>query len=103
MKRKRVKVNLTARQRQAELKASSFFYYEISFDFLFALRYLESKSGMYCGPLKMLAVEIAQKSNDNGVACDLITGEERKLADPDGELCFILLSVLDSCHACLKE
>lgn len=48
-------------------------------------RYLESKSGIYCGPLKMLAVEIAQKSNDNGIPCDLVTGEERKLADPEGK------------------
>ncbi|KAF6041183.1 hypothetical protein EB796_000521 [Bugula neritina] len=47
-------------------------------------RYLASKSGIYCGPLKMLAVELAQKSNDVGIACDLVTGEERNFADPEG-------------------
>ena len=33
----------------------------------------------------MLAVEIAQKSNSLGLACDLVTGEERKFADPEGK------------------
>lgn len=47
-------------------------------------RFLNSKSGIYCGPLKLLAVEIFQKANDNKVPCDLITGEERKMANPDG-------------------
>lgn len=47
-------------------------------------RFLEAKSGLYCGPLKMLAVEICQRSNAAGVPCDLITGEERRLANPDG-------------------
>lgn len=32
----------------------------------------------------MLAVELAQKSNDVGIACDLVTGEERNFADPEG-------------------
>ncbi|OTF79633.1 ATP-dependent RNA helicase SUV3-like protein, mitochondrial-like, partial [Euroglyphus maynei] len=44
-------------------------------------RFFESKSGIYCGPLKMLAVEVYQKANNAGVACDLITGEERRFAD----------------------
>lgn len=44
-------------------------------------RFLESKSGIYCGPLKMLAVEVFQKANNAGVACDLITGEERRFSD----------------------
>ncbi|CAG9791848.1 unnamed protein product [Diatraea saccharalis] len=41
-------------------------------------RYLEAKSGVYCGPLKLLATEIYHKSNKKGVPCDLITGEERR-------------------------
>lgn len=44
-------------------------------------RFLESKSGIYCGPLKMLAVEVFQKANNAGVACDLVTGEERRYAN----------------------
>lgn len=45
--------------------------------------FLKSKSGVYCGPLKLLAAEVFKKSNDRGVACDLVTGEERKFANPD--------------------
>lgn len=48
-------------------------------------RFLQSKSGIYCGPLKLLAVEIYQKANANSVPCDLVTGEERRYANPDGE------------------
>ncbi|KAI5641916.1 hypothetical protein NE865_05915 [Phthorimaea operculella] len=43
-------------------------------------RFLESKSGVYCGPLKLLATEIYHKSNKRGTACDLVTGEERRHA-----------------------
>lgn len=43
-------------------------------------RFLEAKSGVYCGPLKMLATEVFQKSNQRGTPCDLVTGEERKFA-----------------------
>ncbi|XP_068114816.1 ATP-dependent RNA helicase SUPV3L1, mitochondrial [Hyperolius riggenbachi] len=47
-------------------------------------RYLGAKSGVYCGPLKLLAHEIFRKSNDAGVPCDLITGEELVHVDPEG-------------------
>nr|XP_015202557.1 PREDICTED: ATP-dependent RNA helicase SUPV3L1, mitochondrial [Lepisosteus oculatus] len=47
-------------------------------------RYLEAKSGVYCGPLKLLAHEIFEKSNSAGVPCDLVTGEERTFMDPEG-------------------
>ncbi|GAU91771.1 hypothetical protein RvY_03965 [Ramazzottius varieornatus] len=46
--------------------------------------YLKAKSGIYCGPLKLLANEVFHKANDRGVPCDLITGEERRLMNPDG-------------------
>ncbi|KRZ08097.1 ATP-dependent RNA helicase SUPV3L1, mitochondrial [Trichinella zimbabwensis] len=48
-------------------------------------RYLAAKSGVYCGPLKLLASEVFHKSNAAGVPCDLITGEERCLAN--GQTC----------------
>ncbi|KAL4640875.1 hypothetical protein GN956_G11249 [Arapaima gigas] len=48
-------------------------------------RYLEAKSGVYCGPLKLLAHEIFEKSNSAGVPCDLVTGEERIFVDPNGQ------------------
>uniref|UniRef100_A0A803V7U5 ATP-dependent RNA helicase SUPV3L1, mitochondrial n=1 Tax=Ficedula albicollis TaxID=59894 RepID=A0A803V7U5_FICAL len=46
-------------------------------------RFLSAKSGIYCGPLKLLAHEIFQKSNDANVPCDLVTGEERVFANED--------------------
>ncbi|KAL5017188.1 hypothetical protein ScPMuIL_006777 [Solemya velum] len=48
-------------------------------------RFLTSKSGIYCGPLKLLASEVFHKSNDAGTPCDLVTGEERRYADPENE------------------
>lgn len=48
-------------------------------------RYLGAKSGIYCGPLKLLAHEIYKKSNNAGVPCDLITGEELIYVDPEGK------------------
>jgi len=49
-------------------------------------RFFSSKGpAVYCGPLKLLAVEVANKSNDRGTPCDLVTGEERKRAREDGE------------------
>ncbi|XP_046413678.1 ATP-dependent RNA helicase SUV3 homolog, mitochondrial isoform X1 [Neodiprion fabricii] len=40
-------------------------------------RFMTAKSGLYCGPLKLLAAEVFNKSNTNGTPCDLITGEEK--------------------------
>jgi len=48
-------------------------------------RFLKSSSGIYCGPLKLLASEIFHKANDNNTPCDLVTGEERRVVNPDGE------------------
>lgn len=33
--------------------------------------------GVYCGPLRLLAREIAQRLNKANVPCNLITGQER--------------------------
>lgn len=48
-------------------------------------RFLSAKSGIYCGPLKLLASEVYKKANESGTACDLVTGEERSYARADGE------------------
>ncbi|CAN6281415.1 unnamed protein product [Urochloa humidicola] len=43
-----------------------------------ALKRLEaSSSGLYCGPLRLLAREVAQRLNKVDVPCNLITGQER--------------------------
>ncbi|CAH1988276.1 unnamed protein product [Acanthoscelides obtectus] len=47
-------------------------------------RFLTAKSGVYCGPLKLLANEVFNKCNTRGTPCDLVTGEERSYADPAG-------------------
>ncbi|XP_040574555.1 ATP-dependent RNA helicase SUV3 homolog, mitochondrial [Lepeophtheirus salmonis] len=49
-------------------------------------RLFSAKSGVYCGPLKLLAVEVCNKANDNGTPCDLVTGEERRFADSEENL-----------------
>ncbi|KAL3642002.1 RNA helicase [Castilleja foliolosa] len=47
-----------------------------------ALKRLEScSSGIYCGPLRLLAWEVAQRLNKAKVPCDLITGQEREEVD----------------------
>ncbi|XP_033333098.2 suv3 RNA helicase isoform X1 [Megalopta genalis] len=43
-------------------------------------RFMSAKSGVYCGPLKLLAAEVFNKCNSMGTACDLITGEEKRFA-----------------------
>ncbi|XP_009335292.2 DExH-box ATP-dependent RNA helicase DExH16, mitochondrial [Pyrus x bretschneideri] len=47
-----------------------------------ALKRLESSpSGIYCGPLRLLAWEVAKRLNKAKVPCDLITGQERDEVD----------------------
>ncbi|KAF5273770.1 hypothetical protein FQA39_LY00885 [Lamprigera yunnana] len=48
-------------------------------------RFMKAKSGVYCGPLKLLATEVFNKSNSNGTPCDLVTGEERSFATANKE------------------
>ncbi|KAL5098648.1 hypothetical protein RYX36_002975 [Vicia faba] len=44
-----------------------------------ALKQLQSSaSGLYCGPLRLLAWEVAKRLNKANVPCDLITGQERE-------------------------
>lgn len=42
----------------------------------------QAESGIYCGPLRLLAHEIFEKMNEKGVACNLLTGEERREVAP---------------------
>jgi len=46
-------------------------------------RFMSSKSGIYCGPLKLLAVEVFNKCASRGVPCDLVTGEERRMVSDE--------------------
>lgn len=48
----------------------------------YALKQLkESSSGIYCGPLRLLAWEVAKRLNKANVPCNLITGQEREEVD----------------------
>lgn len=60
-------------------------------------RFLAAKSGVYCGPLKLLAHEIYEKSNDAGVPCDLVTGEERIFVDQRGTQSGHIASTIEMC------
>ncbi|XP_038599699.1 ATP-dependent RNA helicase SUPV3L1, mitochondrial [Tachyglossus aculeatus] len=60
-------------------------------------RYLTAKSGVYCGPLKLLAHEIFEKSNNAGVPCDLVTGEERVAVDPEGRQATHVACTVEMC------
>ncbi|NRK74522.1 RNA helicase, partial [Salmonella enterica subsp. enterica serovar Typhi] len=42
-------------------------------------RMMEADSGLYLAPLRLLALEIYEKLNQQGVPCSLKTGEEEKL------------------------
>ncbi|XP_023527154.1 ATP-dependent RNA helicase SUV3, mitochondrial isoform X1 [Cucurbita pepo subsp. pepo] len=47
-----------------------------------ALKRLESSdSGLYCGPLRLLAWEVSKRLNKAKIPCDLITGQEREEVD----------------------
>ncbi len=49
---------------------------------LMALKLAES--GTYCGPLKLLATEVADKINTNGANnCDLVTGDDKRFINED--------------------
>ncbi|XP_049646442.1 ATP-dependent RNA helicase SUPV3L1, mitochondrial [Suncus etruscus] len=60
-------------------------------------KYLSSKSAVYCGPLKLLAHEIFEKSNAAGVPCDLVTGEERVVVDQDGRQAAHVACTVEMC------
>lgn len=60
-------------------------------------RYLAAKSGVYCGPLKLLAHEIFEKSNTAGVPCDLVTGEERTFVDLEGRAASHVACTIEMC------
>lgn len=41
-------------------------------------RFMEAKKGVYCSPLRLLAMEVFDRVNASGVYCSLLTGQERK-------------------------
>ncbi|KAL3633295.1 hypothetical protein CASFOL_022822 [Castilleja foliolosa] len=41
-------------------------------------RFMEAKKGVYCSPLRLLAMEVFDKVNASGIYCSLLTGQEKK-------------------------
>ncbi|XP_068636622.1 DExH-box ATP-dependent RNA helicase DExH18, mitochondrial-like [Aristolochia californica] len=41
-------------------------------------RFMEAKAGIYCSPLRLLAMEVFDKVNAAGIYCSLHTGQEKK-------------------------
>jgi ATP-dependent RNA helicase SUPV3L1/SUV3 len=37
---------------------------------------IQAQSGVYCGPLRLLAQEVYQKLTDRGIKCDMVTGQK---------------------------
>ena len=40
---------------------------------------IEARNGIYCSPLRLLAWEISETLSNNGVPCNLITGQEKQV------------------------
>ncbi|KAM3728112.1 ATP-dependent RNA helicase [Dirofilaria immitis] len=57
-------------------------------------RFYQAKTGFYCCPLRLLANEVCQKTNEQGIKCDMITGEERRYAiDADSPSTHVAMTV----------
>mmetsp|Transcript_13011 Transcript_13011/g.31873 ORF Transcript_13011/g.31873 Transcript_13011/m.31873 type:complete len:770 (-) Transcript_13011:62-2371(-) len=41
----------------------------------------EAKSGVYCGPLRLLAWEVSERLNADGIPCSLYTGQEKMIIE----------------------
>ncbi|KAI8394309.1 P-loop containing nucleoside triphosphate hydrolase protein [Radiomyces spectabilis] len=52
----------------------------------------EAESGIYCGPLRLLAHEVFEKMNAKGITCNLLTGEEKRVMD---EACLMTSSTVE--------
>ncbi|RKP10688.1 P-loop containing nucleoside triphosphate hydrolase protein, partial [Thamnocephalis sphaerospora] len=44
-------------------------------------RLQKAESGVYCGPLRLLAHEVYERFNAKGIPCNLITGEDRRVRE----------------------
>ena len=42
----------------------------------------QANHGVYCGPLRLLALEVHERLNADGVVTDLVTGQEKKVRLP---------------------
>lgn len=60
-------------------------------------RLIESKSGLYCAPLRLLAWEISETLSNFGIPCNLVTGQEKQLqADSKHMSCTIEMADINN-------
>nr|POE49946.1 dexh-box atp-dependent rna helicase dexh18, mitochondrial [Quercus suber]POF03174.1 dexh-box atp-dependent rna helicase dexh18, mitochondrial [Quercus suber] len=57
-------------------------------------RFMEAKKGIYCSPLRLLAMEVFDKVNALGVYCTLLTGQEKKYVPFSNHIACIVEMVL---------
>ena len=55
----------------------------------------ESESGIYAGPLRLLAHEIYERFNAKGISCNLVTGEEQRLEHANAKLTSSTVEMVD--------
>lgn len=58
-------------------------------------RLKESQSGVYAGPLRLLAHEVYERMNAQGIPCNLVTGDERRLASDDAGIYSSTVEMVD--------
>ena len=56
-------------------------------------------SGVYCGPLRLLAWELYERLNDGGTPCNLLTGQEREEVEGAGHVS-CTVEMVDVTHSC---
>eukprot|EP01018_Ginkgo_biloba_P029833 Gb_28353 [translate_table: standard] len=62
-------------------------------------KFMEAKSGIYCSPLRLLAMEVFDKVNARGVYCSLHTGQEKKdFPFANHVACTIEMASTDDCY-----
>lgn len=64
-------------------------------------KFLDAESAIYCCPLRMLAIEVCNTSNEQDVPCDLRTGELITFADESNKpgshmVCTVEMAILDN-------
>lgn len=58
-------------------------------------RLKESRNGIYAGPLRLLAYEVYERMNAQGIPCNLVTGDERRIAADDAGICSSTVEMVD--------
>ncbi|KAH8152880.1 uncharacterized protein LAJ45_03106 [Morchella importuna] len=58
-------------------------------------RLKESQSGVYAGPLRLLAHEVYERMNAQGIPCNLVTGDERRIASEEAGIYSSTVEMVD--------